>query len=567
MDSIENVENRFIACCQSLEERLGANLLICQFPVGGPQGIEGIIDLIEEKACYFQRGDREENYQIGEIPAHLRKKAQVYRQNLLEKIIPYDEELGLKYLEGQPLSSQEIKKIIRKMVLGGEHFAVFCGSAYKHVGVKLLLDGVIDYLPSPIDSNQITLFSNQEEKNISTLDYPHALALAFKIMNLPFAKLTFIRVYCGKISANSYVYNINKEKKERVSRLVRMHANKQEEVSEVKMGDIVAVIGLKHTTTGDTLCGEKKEILLEQISFTEPVISLAIEPKSQKEHDELSKGLKSLSEEDPTFRSDYNSETGQMIISGMGELHLEVLVERLKSEFGVEAKVGKPQVSYRETIKAEFEKEKEKKYKKVVIDHLHKKQTGGAGQRAQVKLEFEPNPERGFEFVNALKGEKVGKGNCYVSAIEKGLISAFSAGPLFGCPVVDVKVTLVDGAYHPVDSSDLAFETASKDAFRENTDKFNLALLEPIMKMEVSNVPEEYYGKVLGSISSKRGAVESIEKKKNSYLFKSRIPLAETFGYSTVLRSLTEGRATHFLQFSHYQEVPSHIMEELVKGK
>lgn len=567
MDSAENVENRFIASYRSLEERLGANLLICQFPIGGNQGIEGVIDLIEEKACYFQRGDQKENYQVKEIPVHLHQKAQTYRQNLLEKIAPYDEELGLKYLEKHSLSSSEIKKVIRKMVISGEHFAVFCGSAYKHVGVKLLLDGVIDYLPSPLDRDQITVFSEGKEEKISVLNYPHSLALAFKIVNLFFAKLIFIRVYCGKISASSYVYNLNKGKKEGVSRLVRIHADKQEEVLEAKMGDIVAAIGLKHTTTGDTLCSAKQEILLEQISFAEPVISLAAEPKTKSDQDKLGKGLKSLSEEDPTFRYNYNLETGQMIISGMGELHLEVLVERLRSEFGVEVKVGKPQVAYRETIKEEFEVDEKgkKRYKKTVIRHLHKKQTGGAGQRAEVKLEFEPNPGKGFEFVNALKGEKVGSGNCFVPAVEKGLLSAFSAGPLLGCPVVDVKVTLVDGAYHPVDSSDLAFENAGKDAFREYKNEFKLILLEPIMKLEVSNIPEEYYGKVLASVTSKRGVIEEVEKKKVAYLLRARIPLAEIFGYSTILRSLTEGRANHSLQFFHYQEVPLHIMEELKK--
>lgn len=569
MDSAENVENRFISSYQSLEERLGANLLICQFPIGGNQGIEGVIDLIEEKAYYFQRGDQAENYQIKEIPVHLQQKAQTYRQNLLEKIALYDEEFGLKYLGGQSSPASEIKKLIRQMVISGEHFAVFCGSAYKHVGVKLLLDGVTDYLPSPLDRDRITVFSEGKEEEISVLNYPHSLALAFKIVNHTFGKLTFIRVYCGKISASSYVYNLNKEKKEGISRLVRIHADKQKEVLEAKMGDIVAVIGLKHTTTGDTLCSNaKQEILLEQISFAEPVISLAVEPTTKGDQDKLSKGLKSLSEEDPTFHASYNSETGQMIISGMGELHLEVLVERLRSEFKAEVKVGKPQVAYRETIKEEIEKideEGKKWYKKTVIRHLHKKQTGGAGQRAEVKLEFEPNPGKGFEFVNALRGEKVGSGNCYVPAVEKGLLSAFSAGPLFGCQVVDVKVTLVDGAYHPVDSSDLAFENAGKDAFREYKDEFKLILLEPIMKLEVSNIPENYYGAVLASITSRRGIVEGIEKKKVTYLLRAHIPLAEVFGYSTVLRSLTEGRATHSLQFSHYQEVPPHIMEELKK--
>ncbi|CAH1768200.1 9556_t:CDS:2 [Entrophospora sp. SA101] len=529
MDGVDHVENRFNACCQSLEERLYAKLVICQFPIGEYQGIEGIIDLVEEKAYYFQ-GDHEESHQIKEIPAHLKAKVRNYRQNLLEKIVAYDEAIGLKYLEGHPLTIQEIKQLIRKAVLSREYFAVFCGSAYKHVGVRLLLDGAIDYLPSPLDRNQITVFTEQEEEKISILGYPRTLGLAFKIMNLPFVgKLTFVRVYCGKISANSYVYNVNKGKKERISRLVRMHANKQEEVSEVKIGDIVAIIGLKYTTTGDTLCGEEKDILLEQISFTEPVISSAIEPKTKKDQDELSKGLKSLSEEDPTFRYRYDSKTREMIISGMGELHLEILVERLKTEFGVEVKVGKPQVAYQETIKNEVE-----------IEYVHKKQTGGAGQYAKIKLKFEPLPEgeendenedfkfdcKKFKAGGGGGGEKFGRGNCFVPAIKKGLKDTFLQGHLLGSKVINVKVTLLDG--------------------------------------EASNIPEDYYGTVLASVISKRGIIESIEKKREFYLLKAQIPLVETFGYSTTLRSLTEGRATHSLQFSHYQEVPSHIMEELV---
>ena len=568
MDDVDNVENRFTACCQSLEERLYAKLLICQFPIGEYQGIEGIIDLIEEKACYFS-GEREENYQVKEIPTNLQEKVQTYRQILLEKIINYDEKLGLKYLEGQSLTAQEIKSLIRKAVLSGEHFAVFCGSAYKHVGVKLLLDGVIDYLPSPLDCNQITILSNQEEKNISTFDYPYPLALAFKIMSFPFAKLTFIRVYCGKISANSYIYNINRDKKERVSRLVRMHANKQEEVNEIKMGDIAAIIGLNYTKTGDTLCGEDEDVLLEQINFTEPVISFAIEPESTQDQTKLIKSLQALGEEDPTFIYHYDPETRQTIISGMGELHLEVLAERLRSEFGVKVKVGKPQVSYRETIK-----------NKVEIEYVHKKQTGGAGQYAKIKLKFEPLPENeendegeDFKFDSSKfkpggggGGERFGKGNCFVPAIKKGLKDTFLQGHLLGDRVVDVKVTLLDGGWHPVDSSDIAFQLAAYSSFHEKENKhlFQSTLLEPIMKLEVSNVPEDYYGAVLASITSRRGIVESIEKKRETYLLKAKIPLAETFGYSTILRSSTEGRATHSLQFSHYQEIPPHIMEKVV---
>lgn len=559
MDGVDNVENRFIACYKSLEEKLHAKILIVQFPIGEYQGIEGIIDLIEKKAHYFQ-GDREENYQTKEIPANLQEKVQTYRQELLEKVIAYDEKLGLKYLEGKHLSSQEIKSLIRKAVLSREYFAVFCGSAYKHVGVKLLLDGVVDYLPSPLDRSKITIFSDQQEKEISLSDYPVTLGLAFKIVALPFGKLTYVRVYCGKIPANSYIYNVNRNKKERVSRLVQMHANKQEKVSEAKMGDIVALIGLEYTKTGDTLCSEKKDILLESISFAEPVISLAIEPKTKQDEDKLNKSLESLAQEDPTFHYVYNKDTRQRIISGMGELHLEVLVERLKREFGVEVNTGKPQVAYRETIKSTA--------KLVEIEYFHKKQTGGAGQHAKVKLEFEPDEiGKDFKLETRLRGEAVGKGNCYVPAVEEGLLRAFSAGPLLNCPVVGVKVTLTGGDYHEVDSSDLAFKLAGYYAFKENTEKFNLTLLEPIMKLEVSNIHENYYGTVLASITSKRGIVEGIEKKKETYLLKAKIPLSETFGYSTTLRSLTEGRGTHSLQFSHYQEVPSHIIEELVGKK
>ncbi|RHZ37040.1 elongation factor G [endosymbiont GvMRE of Glomus versiforme] len=559
MDDVDDVENRFTACCQSLEERLYAKLLVCQFPIGEYQGIEGIIDLIEEKAYYFS-GEREENYQTKEIPTRLREKVQTYRQNLLERIISYDEKLGLKYLEGQSLTIQEIKNLIRKAVLSGEHFAVFCGSAYKHVGVKLLLDGVIDYLPSPLDSHQITVLSNQEEKVISTFDYPHSLALAFKIMSFSFAKLTFIRVYCGKISANSYVYNISKDKKERVSRLVRMHANKQEVVSEIKMGDIAAVIGLNYTKTGDTLCSEKEDILLEQISFTEPVISLAIESESTQDQNKLIKSLQTLGEEDPTFIHHYNKETRQTIISGMGELHLEVLVERLKSEFGVEVKVGKPQVSYRETITK----------KKENVEGEYIKQTGGSGHYAKVEITFEPNERgKGFEFIDIKSGQEMS--NKDAEEVKKGLEEAMLSGLLLGYPLLDMKVTLIGGKRHPVDTKPGDFKMAAISAFRGNgieerkkkAQDLGVILLEPIMKLEVSNVPEEYYGVVLASITQKRGTVESIEKKKETYLLKAQIPLAETFGYSTILRSSTQGRATHYLQFSHYQEVPPYVIEKL----
>ncbi|RHZ37281.1 elongation factor G [endosymbiont GvMRE of Glomus versiforme] len=559
MDGVDHVENRFTACCQSLEERLYAKLLICQFPIGEYQGIKGIIDLIEEKTYYFS-GEQEENYQVKEIPINLREKVQNYRQNLLEKIVTYDEKLGLKYLEGKLLTAQEIKSLIRKAVLSGEQFAVFCGSAYKHVGVKLLLDGVIDYLPSPLDSHQITVISNQEEKVISTFDHPHSLALAFKINNFSFAKLTFIRVYCGKISANSYVYNVSRDKKERVSRLVRMHANKQEEISEIKMGDIAAVIGFNHTKTGDTLCSQEEGVLLEQISFTEPVISLAIEPKSTQDQNKLIKSLQTLEEEDPTFFCHYNTETRQTIIKGMGELHLDVLVERLKSEFGVETKVGKPQVSYRETITK----------KKENVEGEYVKQTGGSGHYAKVQITFEPNEKgKGFEFIDNKRGQDMSDENA--KEVKKGLEEAMLSGLLLGHPLLDMKATLLGGKRHEEDTQPGDFKMAAISAFRgsgieerrKKAQELGVILLEPIMNLEVSNVSEEYYGAVLASITKRRGTVEGIEKKKETYLLKGKIPLAETFGYSTILRSSTKGRATHYLQFSHYQEVPPYIMEKL----
>lgn len=469
MDGVEN-EEKFTENLKSIKDKLRVEPLPVQFPIGAGRELEGIVDVIEQKAYYYQKDDKEkakeENYQIKEIPPHLVERTKKYRQGLLEKIgkiIEQDEELLLKYLESQELSTREIKKLLRQATLTGEYFPVFCGSAYKHVGVKLLLDGVIDYLPSPLDVGEIPTFSLQDKNKEgyvncnSPLPY---LALAFKIVfDDRNQRVTFVRIYAGKITAGSLIYNVNKEEEERVSKLVRMHANSKEEIDEVSAGDIAAIIGLKHTVTGDTFAEKKKPLLLETISFAKPVIFQAIEPKANKDRDKLQNALTNLEIQDPSFRHRIDQETGQLIISGMGELHLEVSVERLRRENKLEIERKQPKVSYRETIKEEFEMDKKgnRVRKKVFIHHLHKKQTGGAGQRAEIDLEFESNPGKGIKFVNALKGERVGRGNCFVPAIEKGLESALSEGPILGYPVVDVKVTLVDGAYHPVDSSDLAF--------------------------------------------------------------------------------------------------------------
>jgi elongation factor G len=576
MDGVDNVKNRFEDCCKNIRDSLLAEedeknkqqLLVCQIPIGEYQGIEGIIDLVEEKAYYFQ-GDWEETHRIAETPSSYLEKVKIERQELIEQVLEYDEELSSKYLEGHSLSVPEIKTLIRKAVLSMKSFAVFCGSAYKHIGVKLLLDRVIDYLPSPLDRQEITVFSEGKEGEISILNYPYTLALSFKVTSLSFGgKLTFIRVYCGKISAGTWIYNVNKKIRERVSRLVRVHADKHEIIGEVKAGEIAGIIGLKYTTTGDTLCDQEQEILLEQITFAEPVVSQAIELKSEKDQDKLSKGLNALQVEDPTFRFENNPEARQITISGMGELHLEIAVKRLKSEFGIEVQVGRPQIAYRETFKEEYEideKTKKRRLKKVPIHHLHKKQTGGAGQRAEIWLEFEPNPGKGFEFVNALRGEKLGEKNKFVPAVEEGLLEVFLAGPLLKRLIVDVKVTLTDGAWHRVDSSELAFKNAAEGAFRENINKFNLTLLEPIANLEVNNIPKDCYGKVTASIISRRGGKIDPEEKKGTYSLKAEIPLAETFGYTAVLRSLTEGKAVPLLQFSHYQEVPDWIMKKLLE--
>jgi len=564
MDSVDEVSKKFAETCQSIQKKLNASSLICQLPIGKYQGIEGIIDLVEKKAYYFTPGDKEENPEVKEIPSSYEKQVQEFRQKLIEKVIEHDEGIANKYLSGQELSVSEIKSLIRVATLTGKHFPVFCGSAYKHVGVKLLLDGVADYLPSPLDRHEINALVDGQEKKISILDNPsETLALAFKTIRDYFVgKLTFLRIYRGKINANSYIHNLTNGTVERVSRLLRIHANEREIVSEALAGDIIAAVGFKNTSTGDTLSNEKGNVLLETINFAEPVISLAIEPKTKKDQDELSKGLKILSEEDPTFLFNYNSETGQMIISGMGELHLEVLINRLLNEFKIQVNSGKPEVAYRETIK-----------NSVFIEHIHKKQTGGAGEYAVVQLQFEPNPGQGFTFVDALKGEDIPRS--FVKPIEQGVIRSLSVGPLLGYPLVDVKAILLGGKHHPVDSSSHAFERAGHDAFKENTDKFELTLLEPIMEIEIGNISHDHYGAVLASISSKRGKIV-IDENEGEYenpsegdskSIKAKVPLAEIFGYSTTLREITGGRGVHSLQFSHYQEVPLSVREKLIDKK
>ena len=553
MDSVDSVDN-FDVCLKSIREKLNATPFPVQFPIGAGRDLKGVVDIVEKKAYYFQPGDKTENYRIEEIPQELLVKTKKYRQELIEKAIEYDEDLALKYLEGKELEVSEIKKLLRQATITGNFFPVFCGSAYKNVGIKPILDGVVNYLPSPMDIGEITAFSPHDKTQQSLINCNSpisCLALAFKIVVDDYNnRLTFFRVYAGKISANSYVYNA-RGKRERISRLLRLHADDKEEIKEVGAGDIAAAIGLEFTITGDTLCEEKNPLLLETIDFAEPVISQAIEPKTNEDKNKLRDSLEKLKVQDPSFKFWIDRETGQMIISGMGELHLEILVERLRRECKLDIETKQQKVAYRETIKNFVE-----------VKYLHKKQTGGRGERAEVHLKFEPNEGKGFEFVDAIRGEDVPKQ--FRPSIKAGLENVLSDGILLGYPIVDVKVTLFGGGYHPVDSSMQAFERAGYDAFKENAKEFELVLLEPLMKVEI-DVPKEYYGNVLGDLVSRRGEIESTDEKNEPAKIYIKVPLSEMFGYSTIIRSLTKGRGGSSMEFSHYQEVPKDTFQKILK--
>ncbi|QGS52400.1 elongation factor G [Spiroplasma tabanidicola] len=543
----------FLYSVETIGTRLGAKAAPIQLPIGAEDQFDGIIDLVEMKAWHFD-GAAEEIAKEIEIPVDLKDTAEALRAQLVEAAVEYDEELMMKFLDGQEITIPELKSAIRKGVISAEFFPVLAGSAFKNKGVKLLLNAVVDYLPSPLDVPSIKghLLDGTESERHSSDDEPFS-ALAFKIMTDPFVgKLTFFRVYSGILTKGSYVLNATKDKKERVGRLLKMHANNREEIEEVYAGDIAAAVGLKDTTTGDTLSDEKNPIILESMIFPEPVIHLALEPKTKADQEKLGLSLNKLSEEDPTFRTYTDEETGQTIIAGMGELHLDIIVDRLKREFKVETNVGAPQVSYRETIREATKAEGK-----------YVKQSGGRGQYGHVVIEFEPNPDKGFEWVDKIVGGKISKE--YINAARVGLINALENGIIAGYPMIDVKATIVDGSYHDVDSNEMAYKIAASMALKESAKRTKPVILEPIMSVEVT-VPDEYYGDVMGNISSKRGLIEGSEQRGNAQTVKAKVPLSEMFGYATELRSFTQGRGNYTMIFSHYNEAPKSIAEEIIKN-
>lgn len=536
-----------------MKERLGANPVAVQIPIGVEDTFRGIIDLITERA-FIYIDDLGTESEETEIPGELQETVAEYREKLREAVAEVDEDLMAKYLEGEDMTQDEIKAALRKGTIAVQLIPVFCGSSYKNKGVQLLLDGVIDYLPSPLNIPSVRGLNpeNGEEDVRKASDSEPFAALAFKIMTDPYVgKLCFFRVYSGVLTSGSYVYNASKGRRERIGRILQMHANHREDIAEVLTGDIAAAVGLKDTTTGDTLCLEDKAVVLESMQFPEPVISVAIEPKTKLDQDKMGASLAKLSEEDPTFRMYTDQETGQTIIQGMGELHLEIIVDRLLREFKVQANVGKPQVAYKETIR-----------KAVKAEGKFVRQSGGRGQYGHVWVEFEPGePGAGFEFVNKIVGGAVPKE--YIAPVEAGIREAMQNGVLAGYPLVDIRATIYDGSYHDVDSSEMAFKIAGSMALKNGSAKANPALLEPLMKVEVV-VPEEYMGDVIGDINARRGKIEGLEARAGAQVIRGFVPLAEMFGYATVLRSKTQGRGTYTMQFSHYEEVPRSVGEEII---
>lgn len=557
VNKMDRVGADFFRVVEMMKERLGSRPLPIQLPLGAEESFEGVIDLVKMKAISWKGDQLGAKYEYVDIPVDLVEQAEKYRQNLIETVCEADEALMEKYFEGEELTEEELKSAIRKGTVNLLFNPVLCGSSFKNKGVQPLLDAVVDYLPSPLEVPAIkgvNPLTGQEEVRESKDESPFA-ALAFKIMADPYmGQLTYFRVYSGMLESGSYVLNSTKDKKERVGRLLKMHANKREEIKEIYAGDICATVGLKFTTTGDTLCSEDAPIVLESMEFPDPVISVAIEPKTKADQEKLSTALNKLAQEDPSFRVKVDEETGQTIISGMGELHLEIIVDRLVREYKVEANVGNPQVAYRETIK-----------KKVTQEGKYIKQSGGRGQYGHVWLDVEPlEAGKGFEFENKIVGGTIPKE--YIPAVEKGVREAMESGVMAGYPVVDIKVTLFDGSYHEVDSSEMAFKIAGSLCFKEAMRKASPILLEPIMKVEVI-VPDEYMGDVMGDLSSRRGRIEGMEARGSAQVIRCKVPLKEMFGYATVLRSLTQGRATYTMLFDHYEEVPSNISEEIIKSK
>ena len=538
----------FIMSLESLEKRLGVHGVALQLPIGAEDTFEGIIDLIKMKAVYFE-GTKGENVIYKDIPEEYLDQANEYHAKMLDAAASYDDDLMMKVLEEEEPTEEEVKAAIRKGVLAVELFPVLCGSAYKDKGVQPMLDAVIDFLPAPTDIPSIKGIDedgNEIEKHASD-EEPFA-ALAFKIMADPFVgRLTFFRVYSGTVDSGSYVLNSTKDKKERLGRILQMHANKRNEIQTVYAGDIAAAVGFKNTTTGDTICDEKNFVILEKMEFPEPVIELAIEPKTKQDQDKLGVGLSKLAEEDPTFRTFTNPETGDTVIAGRGELHLDVIVDRLRREYKVEANVGAPQVAYRETIKTAAE-----------CEGKYVKQSGGRGQYGHVWIKFEPNEGKGFEFVDAIVGGSVPRE--YINSVKVGLEDALATGMIAGYPVLDVKATLFDGSYHDVDSSEMAYKVAASMALKAAGKKCDPVILEPIMAVEVT-APAEYLGSVMGDVSSRRGMIEGQEERGNAVTVQASIPLSEMFGYATDLRSFTQGRGNYTMIFDRYEPVPKSIRE------
>jgi elongation factor G len=547
----------FLAVVEMMRQRLSANAVPVHLPVGEGEMFAGIIDLITMKARMYHEGTQGATWDDIEIPEKLRPKANEYRVKMLEAVADEDDTLLEKYLEGKEISPAEIREVLRRATLKVSIVPVLCGSSFKNKGVQNLMDAVVDLLPSPLDINGGEIHGHHPHRRDDVVrkasDSDEFSALAFKIMTDPFVgRLTYFRVYSGTIQSGSYVYNVTNDRKERMSRLLRMHANHREEVEQAFAGDIVAGIGLKSTRTGDTLTTEEDPIILERMIFPEPVIDVAIEPKTKADQEKLGEALQRLAEEDPTFRVSSNEETGQTIISGMGELHLEIIVDRMKREFRVEANVGKPQVAYKETIT-----------KKVSAEGKFVRQSGGRGQFGHVYIELEPNEKgKGFEFENAIVGGAIPKE--YIKPTEQGIMEAMKNGVMAGYPVEDIKVKLIDGSFHAVDSSEMAFKIAGSMAFKEGAHKAGPAILEPIMAVEVVT-PEEYLGDVMGDLSSRRGRIEGMNQRKDAHVVKAMVPLSEMFGYATVLRSMSQGRALYTMQFSHYEAVPKSISDQIVE--
>ncbi len=544
----------FFRVVQMVKDRLKANAVPVQLPIGAEDSFVGIIDLVEMKAEIY-KDELGKEFEITDIPAEMSELAQEWREKLVESVAETDEELMMKFLDGEELTVKEIKEVIRKETIAGRMVPMFCGSAYRNKGVQMMLDGVVYYMPSPLDIPPIKGIDPNTEEEVERVadDKGPFSALAFKIMADPFVgKLAFFRVYSGTLQTGSYVYNSTKGKKERIGRILQMHANHRQEIEEVYSGDIAAAVGLKTTTTGDTLCDEKHEVILESMNFPDPVIEIAIEPKTKAGQEKMGIALAKLAEEDPTFKTYTNADTGQTIIAGMGELHLEIIVDRLLREFKVEANVGKPQVSYKETLTATAD-----------VDHKYAKQSGGRGQYGHVKIRVYPREAgTGFEFKNSIVGGAIPKE--YIPKIEEGIVEAMENGPIAGYQVVDVGVELYDGSYHEVDSSEMAFKIAASMAFREAAKKAKPVLLEPIMKVEVT-VPENYMGDVIGDISSRRGRIEGSDINMGAAAIRGFVPLSEMFGYATDLRSKTQGRGVYVMQMDHFEKLPDSLIEKINK--